>query len=172
MGDANGKLVDVKLGASQVVDPKLPRNHSSVASLHPVRSRSMKYLVLSLLSTVAFGLANAQSDLAPASPQVESKPNSVQAQQGLPNGRSDRNEPFFKTVRLPLASDPSYGMTPEKPIRTGPRQHNIHILLLNSLRGTNGEPIEYERKTSCCFFEDKNLPLGGGMFDVYVLICV
>lgn len=129
----------------------------------------MKYLVLSLLSTVAFGLANAQSDLAPASPQVESKPNSVQAQQGLPNGRSDRNEPFFKTVRLPLASDPSYGMTPEKPIRTGPRQHNIHILLLNSLRGTNGEPIEYERKTSCCFFEDKNLPLGGGMFDVYDL---
>jgi len=129
----------------------------------------MKYLDLLLLTAVTFGFAHAQPNSSPASPQAEDKPSTAVPQLGVPNGRSDRNEPFFKTVRLPLASDLNYGVTPEKPIKTGPRQYNIHILLLNSLRGANGEPIEYERKTSCCFFEDKNLQLGGGMLDVYEL---
>lgn len=129
----------------------------------------MKYLIPLLLTAFTFDFAHAQSNPPPTSPQLESKPSSAPPQQGVPNGRTDRNEPFFKTVRLPLSSDSNYGVTPEKPIKTGPRQYNIHILLLNSLRGANGEPIEYERKTSCCLFEDKNLPLGGGMLDVYEL---
>ena len=77
--------------------------------------------------------------------------------------------PYLKEVRLRAASDPEYGRTPKKPILTGPAGGRTHILFLNSLRGANGEPLEYERRGSCCEFEDKSLPFGGGLLDVYAV---
>lgn len=86
---------------------------------------------------------------------------------GIPNGRSDSDGPYFRTFALEKSQDPEYGRSAEKPIKTAPRNVNGHIWLLNSLRGPAGEPIEYERRGSCCFFEDKALEFGGGLLDVY-----
>jgi len=66
-----------------------------------------------------------------------------------------------------IASDPEYGKSSDKPIRTGPVFSRGHILFLNALRGPNGEPIEYERIGSCCAFEDESPPFRGGLLDVY-----
>jgi hypothetical protein len=86
---------------------------------------------------------------------------------GVPNGRTDSALPYLRAVKLEVASDPEYGYSPERPIKTGPAASRLHLLYLNSLRGPKGEVVEYERKGSCCEFEDKSLPLGGGLLDVY-----
>jgi hypothetical protein len=86
---------------------------------------------------------------------------------GIPNGRSDSFAPYMQTTKIQLSGDPGYGYSFDKPIRTGPASLRLHLLYLNSLRGPNGETVEYERKGACCGFEDKSLPLGGGLLDVY-----
>jgi hypothetical protein len=86
---------------------------------------------------------------------------------GTPNGRTDSALPYLRMTKLALSSDPSYGYTPDKPVKTGPVASRFHLLYLNSLRGPNSEVVEYERVGSCCEFEDKSLPLGGGLLDVY-----
>ena len=85
----------------------------------------------------------------------------------FPNGRSDSEGPYFRQVRIPAAAEDDYGRTPAKPITTGPRDRSIHILFLHSLRGPNGQPVEFERRRSCCEFSDPSLPLGGGLLDEY-----
>lgn len=86
---------------------------------------------------------------------------------GVPNGRSDSTAPYLRTLKLPVATDPGYGYSAAKPIRTGPYDTRLHLLYLNSLRGPKGEPVTYERRGACCEFEDKSLPRGGGLLDVY-----
>lgn len=86
---------------------------------------------------------------------------------GVPNGRSDSRAPYWQSTELQLTTDPEYGRSSAKPIRTGSAFSRGHILFLNALRGPHGEPVEYERKGACCRFEDKSLPLGGGLLDVY-----
>jgi hypothetical protein len=86
---------------------------------------------------------------------------------GTPNGRTDSALPYLRMTNLALSSDPAYGYTPDKPIKTGPVALRFHLLYLNSLRGPKSEVVEYERIGSCCEFEDKSLPLGGGLLDVY-----
>jgi len=86
---------------------------------------------------------------------------------GIPNGRTDSAAPYLRMTTLEPASDPEYGYSPEKPIKTGPVALRFHLLYLNSLRGPKGEIVEYERKGACCAFEDKTLPFGGGLLDVY-----
>jgi hypothetical protein len=86
---------------------------------------------------------------------------------GVPNGRSDSEMPFIQ-ASMPLSTDSHYGYTVENPIKVGPRTAaRVHILYLNSLRGPNGEPIEYERLGSCCKFETKNSAFGAGLLDMY-----
>ena len=86
---------------------------------------------------------------------------------GLPNGRSDSVEPFIQEIMV-SSTDSQYGYTREKPIKTGPRSSaKIHIRYLNSLRGPSGEPVEYERRTSCCEFATTNSDMGRGLLDVY-----
>ena len=68
-------------------------------------------------------------------------------------------------------TDASYGYTEKNPIKVGgfsngPANERSY---LNSLSGPNGETINYERTGSCCAFETKNSPFGGGMLDVYAV---
>lgn len=86
---------------------------------------------------------------------------------GIPHGRSDSTAPFLRGVNMQSANDPEYGYSQEKPIRLGKLPARSNIYYLNTLRGPNGEAIEYERKGACCEFKDKSLPLGGGLLDVY-----
>jgi hypothetical protein len=116
-----------------------------------------------------FGCQAPQTAPAPAGQTPELLGSTRVGGKGIPNGRSDSTAPYLKGVRLAAASDPEYGRTPQKPIFTGPLGGRTHILFLNSLRGMNGEPLEYERRGSCCEFEDKSLPWGGGLLDVYTL---
>ena len=88
---------------------------------------------------------------------------------GVPNGRTDSHFPYLRGIKLSTASDPGYGYSAEKPIRTGPYAQRLHLYYLNSLRGPNGEVLEYERRGACCAFEDAALPFGGGLLDVYDL---
>lgn len=67
-----------------------------------------------------------------------------------------------------MSDDPAYGFSPDNPIRVGPiTARGAHLFYLNSLRGQNGEPVEYERTGACCSFDDASLPMGGGLIDVY-----
>jgi hypothetical protein len=87
---------------------------------------------------------------------------------GIPNGRSDSTAPYLRIIKLQTATDPGYGYTAAKPIKTGSRADTrLHLLYLNSLRGPKGEPVSYERRGACCEYEDKTLPSGGGLLDAY-----
>src|SRR5689334_13916853 len=69
---------------------------------------------------------------------------------GVPSGRSDSREDYIHT-RLEKAKDANYGLNEHNPVKVGPRHSDLpHILYLNSLRGPNGEPIEWERIGACC----------------------
>lgn len=99
------------------------------------------------------------------------KLNSAQTRdgKGVPSGRSDSREDYLH-MRLGKATDANYGRTEHTPVKIGPRHGGLpHILYLNSLRGPNAEPIEWERIGTCCEFELKSAPLGGGMLDIYRL---
>ena len=70
-----------------------------------------------------------------------------------------------------VSSDASYGYTEKNPIKVGgfsdgPANERRY---LNSLSGPNGETINYMRTGSCCHFETKNSPYGGGMLDAYAV---
>ncbi|MCX7110280.1 MAG: hypothetical protein NTX45_09155 [Proteobacteria bacterium] len=90
---------------------------------------------------------------------------------GLPNGRSDSQEPHTKLKGI--SQDPTYGYTKENPIKVGIG----NILLasasekyyLNSLLSETGKPIEYERVGSCCQFETPNALGGVGSLDVFTI---
>ena len=100
-----------------------------------------------------------------AAPEILAK--STKAGKGVPNGRSDTQAPYFRTPLL-TSQDPDYGFTKEKPIKVGPRlRTGVHILLLNALRGPQGQPLEYERQGACCEFPSVHSPLGLGLLDVY-----
>lgn len=56
------------------------------------------------------------------------------------------------------------GDYPEKGFRSGPANERAY---LNRLTGLNGEKVTYVRKGSCCGYENKDLPMGMGMLDIY-----
>lgn len=84
--------------------------------------------------------------------------------------RSDSNEAY---MRLEVAAtDPTYGYKQENPIKVGgfPRQGPMRERhYLNSLRGPQGQPIEYSRGGSCCPFETSNGYQGMGLLDAYAI---
>lgn len=139
--------------------------HRSVlaSAWHPVAR------VVGLLAAVLFVGGCQAPSVAPAAPAIEISSAAKRDGRGYPYGRSDGPGPYLRLLRLPTASDPSYGTTPENPICTGPVRNLGHILFLQSLRGPADEPIEYERKGSCCGFLDSRVPQGGGLLDVYML---
>ena len=121
-----------------------------------------------LLASTAITLVACQTAPSPVSSQIPPITSSqTKDGKGIPNGRSDTSAPYWQHTEIKIASDPEYGRTSTKPLRTGPILSRRHILFLNALRGPNGEPVEYERIGACCNFEDKSLPLGGGLLDVY-----
>ncbi len=67
--------------------------------------------------------------------------------------------------------DSSYGFTENKPIKVGGGEGGpaSERKYLNALTGPNGETVTYNRIGSCCFFESKNSPLGGGLLDKYAV---
>jgi hypothetical protein len=118
---------------------------------------------------LGLGVTTALIAVGCATPEPRILSSQTKQGKGWPNGRSDSSEPFLTQSRLATSSDASYGYTKENPIRTGSIASRQHILLLNSLRGPKGEPVAYERIGSCCHFEDKALPRGNGLLDVYSL---
>ena len=75
-------------------------------------------------------------------------------------------------VALSISTENSYGYTEKDPICVGnestmggPQDESSY---LKSLRGPNGEEINYSREGSCCPFKSKNGLIGGtGMLDIY-----
>lgn len=65
-----------------------------------------------------------------------------------------------------VSTDETYGRVEANPIKVGggPSRERDY---LNLLRGPNGEPVRYNRNGSCCGFETKNSPFGGGLLDIY-----
>ncbi|MEZ5460525.1 hypothetical protein [Dokdonella sp.] len=87
---------------------------------------------------------------------------------GIPNGRSDSDEPYLR-LQMPVATAPDFGLTEHNPVKVGPFDETMpHLLYLNSLRGPNGEPLDYERLGACCPFDIDN-ELQGGLLDIYRL---
>lgn len=95
----------------------------------------------------------------------------TRANKGLPNGRSDSEAPYANLVGVSQA--PDYGRVPENPIRVGVGTGDLSLgprlqaRYLNALRGPQGQPIEYERRGSCCFFQTPHGPGGRGLLDVF-----
>lgn len=84
---------------------------------------------------------------------------------GLPYGTSSESpwQPLTKT-----ATSPGYGYSPQEPIKVGGGEASERQYL-NSLRGPQGQEVQYERTGSCCPFEIKNSEIGG-MLDVFKVI--
>jgi hypothetical protein len=132
--------------------------------MHALVSR---FSIIALSTALLAGCQTTQPSPSASNPEPVIVSSLRQGGKGVPNGRSDSTGPYFRSVKLPIATDPGYGYSAAKPIKTGSRNNNIHILYLNSLRGPKGEPVTYERRGACCDFEDKSLPMGGGLLDVY-----
>lgn len=136
-------------------------------------SRSSHLVILALTATILAGCQTTQPGPGASNPEPKILSVTRVGGKGIPNGRSDSAAPYFRTLKLPIATDPGYGYSAAKPIKTGPRDKSFHHLYLNSLRGPKGEPVTYERRGACCEYEDKSiptgsgLPSGGGLLDVY-----
>ncbi|KZN62813.1 hypothetical protein N473_18030 [Pseudoalteromonas luteoviolacea CPMOR-1] len=75
---------------------------------------------------------------------------------------------------LLTSNDPEYGYTENKPIELGgflrgTKSAGAHIEYFEGLMGPNGEKVKVTRLGSCCEFEDKSMPFGGGLLDRYQL---
>jgi hypothetical protein len=129
------------------------------------------FLVLAALASGCYTPTKQQTNVAPKPlasahplPPIESA--YTRNGRGVPYGRSDSSEAYLR-AELPIANNPEYGFIEQNPIQVGPRTGDLqHIRYLNSLRGPNGEPIEYERKGSCCPFDTEHAALGG-LLDIY-----
>lgn len=89
---------------------------------------------------------------------------------GYPAGTSADGDALTLTT---IASSPTYGYSAEEPVLVGngvdsdgPTREKLY---LRALRGPEGQPIEFERRGSCCPFETENSALGAGLLDVYEL---
>lgn len=62
-----------------------------------------------------------------------------------------------------------YGYSEKNPIKVGGIDSGLisQRNYLDRLTGPNGEKVTYVRLGSCCMFETKNSPFGGGMLDRY-----
>jgi hypothetical protein len=131
-------------------------------------SRLLQTIILALCA-VLFAACSTTSPSKASSPEILSR--TVVAGKGIPNGRSDSGMPFTKVASA--SNDSTYGYSPKNPIKvvtvTGdPKQGSLASrLYLNALRDSNGQPIEYERRGSCCQFATPNGVMGGGLLDVY-----
>ena len=106
-----------------------------------------------------------------ATPKTEPRIHSVTQIQGkgYPFGTTDQGQ-YLKLLHTSTLSN--YAYTPENPVKAGntdQRGSGYSIQYLNSLRGPNGEVIEYYRRGSCCPFETPNGMMGSGLLDAYVL---
>jgi hypothetical protein len=127
-------------------------------------------LVMMRVMLVAWALAIGACASPPPNPEIVSR--TVQGGKGVPNGKSEGPGPFLPLSRL--AQDKSYGFSPGNPIKVGGAKSRVGSLrqriYLNSLRGPNGEPIEYERKGACCPFDTANAEQGAGFLDVFKIV--
>lgn len=130
-------------------------------------SRSSHLVALALTATILAGCQTTQPGPGASNPEPRILSVTRVGGKGIPNGRSDSTAPYLRVIKLQTATDPGYGYSAANAIRTGPYDTRLHLLYLNSLRGPKGEPITYERRGACCEYEDKSLPRGGGLLDVY-----
>ena len=109
-------------------------------------------------------LSGSCSSTQPAAPPKTVASTSVQGR-GYPFGDSGTG-PFTGVTTPATSADYGSQANPVKVgggLGSGSRNEQLY---LKSLRGPNGEVIEYERRGSCCPFETKNSELGG-LLDAY-----
>lgn len=144
---------------------KTPNETASLSRAHAISK--LHRLAFCAVMVALSACQTTQPSKAPSNPEPKILTSLRSNGKGVPNGRTDSSAPYLRITKLALANDPEYGYSYDKPIRTGPISLKFHLLYLNSLRGPKGEVLEYERKGSCCAFEDDTLPPGGGLLDVY-----
>lgn len=138
-----------------------------------MNAQASRLSILALTALVLSGCQTTQPSPSASNPEPVIVSALRQGGKGIPYGRSDSTAPYLRVIKLQTATDPGYGYSAAKPIKTGPRDNRLHLLYLNSLRGPKGEPVTYERRGACCEYEDKSitsiggLPSGGGLLDVY-----
>ena len=113
-------------------------------------------------------LGSSCSSTQPAAPQPQPKTVASTSVQGRGYPFGDSGSGPFTGVTTP-ATSPDYG-SQANPVKVGgglERGSRNEQLYLKSLRGPNGEVIEYERRGSCCPFETKNSEFGSGLLDAY-----
>lgn len=139
------------------------------------KSRTVGVTGVHLLSIVVILLSLASCQTSQKKPQ--NLPNLVSRTssdgKGYPSGRSDE-EPYIHLETI--ASDEQYGRSPANPVKVGGLVKSgvtsgsaKEKVFLNSLRGPEGQIIEYERLGSCCPFETPNSPWGTGLLDVFAV---
>src|ERR1041384_5598290 len=121
---------------------------------------------LALLATLLL-LVSSCSSTQPASPQPQKTIASTSVQgRGYPFGDSGSGPFTGLTKPAPAAYYGSQAnpITVGGGLGSGSRNEQLY---LKSLRGPNGEVIEYERRGSCCPFDTKNSEFGSGLLDAY-----
>lgn len=122
-----------------------------------------------LLAISCVILAACTASTPPAMSSNEIAARTTVAGKGVPNGRSDSDDPYA-SIEGP-STDPTFGRSPQNPIKVGTGNlrdgPSAERMYLNALRGPSGQPVEYERSGSCCQFETPNGLMGGGMLDVF-----
>jgi hypothetical protein len=102
----------------------------------------------------------------PPSSEPEILANTTSGGKGSPWGRSDSTADFTKLTAT--ASDPTYGLTEQNPVKVGGLSERNEAEYLNGLRGPSGEPVAYERLGSCCPFKTPNALIEGvGLLDAF-----
>ncbi len=76
-----------------------------------------------------------------------------------------------KIMLTGVATDASYGLTPENPVEVGGASNSEGPVnerkYLNMLAGPNGEKVSYYRLRSCCAVPSNNAIFGKAMLDDY-----
>lgn len=110
--------------------------------------------------------ASATTATVASSPTPEILAVTTSAGKGRPWGRSDSDQPFGRLAGV--ATDPTYGLVQDNPVKVGGFSESNEAEFLNGLRGPEGQPVEYERVGSCCPFKTANAMIGDvGLLDAF-----
>lgn len=140
----------------------IPSNHRPI--------KNMRRLLLPIFSLlISILLISCATTQPPETSVPKILASTLKNGKGVPNGRSDSGEAFAKLSGI--ANDSSYGFSVENPIKVGNGNFRAgsrnEKLYLNALRGSAGEPVEFERLGSCCHFSTPNGLQGGGLIDIF-----
>jgi hypothetical protein len=128
------------------------------------RNRRFSFAGHLIAVAVSLGILSGCQSMVSSSAQPELPPiisKTIKDGKGQPYGRSDADSRYIKTS-VKVSSNPAYGYSQINAIGVPVRDHRLY---LNTLRGPEGQPIEYERLGACCYGPDH--PAAKGPVDIY-----